>query len=171
MLEMGMIVDLVHSTPEARAEVFAINEARGAKKRPLTFSHVAFCSRFPSPVNPSPAEVERIAACDGVIGTIFMNYWYSGSEEPLFSPFNDQEGVNHIVQMVKDIHAITGNYRNISIGTDFDGFTDPPDDLQDMARMPKLRSALLAAGIDEMDVAAIFGGNALRVLQEGWGPQ
>jgi microsomal dipeptidase-like Zn-dependent dipeptidase len=42
MLDIGMIVDLTHSTPRARKDVFDLNRRRrdeGKKMRPLTFTH------------------------------------------------------------------------------------------------------------------------------------
>jgi microsomal dipeptidase-like Zn-dependent dipeptidase len=39
MLEMGIIIDLVHSHPGAKQMVFDRNNLRGNKKRPLTFAH------------------------------------------------------------------------------------------------------------------------------------
>jgi len=52
----------------------------------------------------------------------------------------------------------------VALGTDFDGFTDPPDDLQDPSDLPRLSEALLADGFAEGEVEKILGGNALRVL-------
>ncbi|NIV03059.1 MAG: peptidase, partial [Calditrichae bacterium] len=58
-----------------------------------------------------------------------------------------------------------------AIGTDFDGFTDPPDDLKDMSQLPLLTDALSKAGFSSADIEKILGENILRVLQNGWGKQ
>jgi membrane dipeptidase len=57
----------------------------------------------------------------------------------------------------------------VAIGTDFDGFTDPPDDLPDAAMLPRLTQRLIAEGYSQQEIAKIWGGNTLRVLREGWG--
>lgn len=63
------------------------------------------------------------------------------------------------------------------IGTDFDGFTDPPDDLPDSSFLDRVTLRIIWGlkndyGLDDanMEAAArkILGGNALRVLQAGW---
>ena len=69
----------------------------------------------------------------------------------------------------------------VAFGSDFDGFTDPPDDMRDMSDLPRLTRQLCSeydggssGRRDDMrrwsdDVIAKFmGGNALRVLLEGW---
>ena len=57
---------------------------------------------------------------------------------------------------------------HIALGTDFDGFTDPPDDLPDAARLPLITEKLLQRGVPEPDIKKILGGNAQRVLETGW---
>ena len=52
--------------------------------------------------------------------------------------------------------------------SDFDGFTDPPDDLKDASQLPRLTQRSLVAGYSPEDIQKILGGNALRVLMEGW---
>jgi len=59
----------------------------------------------------------------------------------------------------------------VGLGTDFDGFTTPPEDLKDASEMPRLTQRLLVEGYGEERVKKILGGNALRVLREGWGKQ
>lgn len=55
------------------------------------------------------------------------------------------------------------------IGSDFDGFTDPPDTLKDAFALPKLTQPLVAEGYSREQIVKIWGGNALRALREGWG--
>ncbi len=56
----------------------------------------------------------------------------------------------------------------MAFGSDFDGFTDPPDDLKDISQMPKLTQALLDAGFGDTEIERILGLNMERVLREGW---
>ena len=57
----------------------------------------------------------------------------------------------------------------IGLGTDFDGFTDPPDDLKDHSRVPDLIHVMQENGFSAAEVEKIVGGNARRVLADGWG--
>ncbi len=54
------------------------------------------------------------------------------------------------------------------MGTDFDGFTDPPDDVRDASHLGRVTAMLLDRGVPEPDVLKILGGNAQRVLEAGW---
>jgi membrane dipeptidase len=58
---------------------------------------------------------------------------------------------------------------HVAIGTDFDGFTDPPDDINDPAMFPDLQSELKNSGFTDPEIEKIFKTNALRVLMDGWG--
>ncbi|MCU0304938.1 MAG: membrane dipeptidase, partial [Thermoanaerobaculales bacterium] len=64
--------------------------------------------------------------------------------------------------------ANAGGIDTVALGTDFDGFTDPPDDLDDPSKMPLLTQALLSAGLSEPEVEKVLGRNMERVLRAGW---
>ena len=166
MLNIGMIVDLVHSNKTARDQVFEINNSRGSSKRPLVFSHTGIQHYYCKELNVSDEEILKIKDCNGTIGIIFNNYWLTGIED---SFLEYEAGIKHIFRTIRHIQIVTGSFDNISIGTDLDGFTDPCDDLTDYTKFPRLTTALLNEGISAGDVKKILGENAVRVLKEGWG--
>jgi membrane dipeptidase len=162
MLRLGMLVDLTHCTPPARTAVLE----RAGTRRPLVMSHVGAGSINPNPMNPTPDEVRRIADTGGVIGVIAMGYWLTGGEgREEGQRGREEDGVGAMVATMRAL-ADQGGIDVVAIGTDFDGFTDPPDDLPDPASLPRLTEALLAAGFSEPDVEKILGSNAMRVLLE-----
>jgi membrane dipeptidase len=110
-------------------------------------------------MSPTEEEIRRIADTGGLIAVIFMNYWLGEHQS--------NHGLDAIVATIKRI-ITTGGIDVVGIGSDFDGFTDPPDDLEDISKMPKLTHALLAAGISETDVTKVLGLNLERVLRQGW---
>ncbi len=171
MLKIGMVVDLTHSTPLARQKVYEINRSLGDNKRPLVFSHAGVQKRFEDQSNSDKLynldddEIKEIHHCHGVIGLIADNYWVFGEEEKLFE-YNPV--IPKLIETIDYVHGITGTYENIAIGTDYDGFTDTSDDLKDPSLMPNLTQALLGHLNDPAQVKLILGGNALRVLREGW---
>jgi membrane dipeptidase len=111
-------------------------------------------------MNPDPVDVRRVADSGGVIGVIAMDYWLGRGGR-------DGGGIALMVRTMRTLMD-QGGIEVVALGTDFDGFTDPPDDLPDPAHLPRLTDALLAAGFHETAVERILGGNALRVLSEGW---
>jgi len=155
MLRLGMIIDLTHCTPRARSEAYDICGSR----RPLVFSHVGVQPLADDPMSPTSAEIRRIASTGGVIAVIFMNHWLGEHQS--------KDGVEAIVASIRQI-ADVGGIDAVAIGSDFDGFTDPPDDLKDIAEMPKLTEALMQAGFSDTKIEKILGLNMERVLREGW---
>lgn len=155
ILELGMLIDLTHCTLKARQEVYQINN----NLRPLVFSHTGVYARNAQSMNPTDDEIKIIAESNGVIGVIFMNDW--------LDPGHQKNGLDLIVDTIKHIVAV-GGIDSVAIGSDFDGFTDPPDDIKDVSEMPRLPAALQSAGFSEGDISKIMGQNALRVLKTGW---
>jgi len=155
MLRLGMIIDLTHCTPKARREAYEIC----GNRRPLVFSHVGVQPLADDPMSPTEDEIRRIASTGGVVAVIFMNSWLGEHES--------KNGLDAIVATIRKITEV-GGIDTVAIGSDFDGFTDPPDDLDDISQMPKLTQALLDAGIADAEIEKILGGNMIRVLREGW---
>jgi membrane dipeptidase len=155
MLRLGMIIDLTHCTPKARHQAYGICGAR----RPLAFSHVGVQPLFDDPMSPTEDEIRHIASTGGVVAVILMNHWLGEHRK--------KNGLEAIVATIRAIADI-GGIDTAAIGSDFDGFTDPPDDLKDISEMPKLTEALLTAGFGDSEIEKILGGNMERVLRDGW---
>jgi len=156
MVELGMILDIVHCTPVARRRIYDIVGDR----LPIIASHVGAYEVNPSPYNLKDWEIKRIADTGGLVGVIFMNYW--------LMPHETRRGLNFIARTIQHFVDVAG-IEHVAIGSDFDGFTDPPDDLKDASQFPKLTQRLIAEDYDHEDIARILGGNVLRVLRQGWG--
>lgn len=178
ILEAGILLDLTHTNAGARKEIFELNSQRGSAKRPLLFSHTGIRALFNDTKHPDFAmmgpnddEILNIKECNGVIGIIFMNYWLTGKEERLLFSGNDY-GFENILNTIRYISIICGSFDHIAIGTDFDGWTDPPDDYYDSAMLGEFKERLLREreriGATEADIEKITGQNLLRVLRDGW---
>jgi membrane dipeptidase len=173
MIEKGVLIDLVHSTPLARRRIFEINDEYGTSKRPLLFSHSGVSDLFNNDkypedkhYGPDREEILKVKKCNGVIGLVFMNYWLSGIDEkfPKFEP-----GMEYVFNTIQMIHSVTNSYDNIAIGSDFDAMNNPSDDLFNHSLIPGLMQYLSKKGISDNDLDKITSKNALRVLKEGWG--
>ncbi len=161
MIELGMLIDVSHCSPTARQQIYAIAEASG-KHVPLMATHVGAYAINPSPYNLADWEIRRIARDGGIIGVIFMPYW--------LMPKESGQGINFLSRHIQYL-IDTGGEDVVGIGTDFDGFTTPPDDLDNASQMPRLTQRLVIDGHDLSRIKKILGGNALRVLCDGWGLQ
>jgi len=155
MIDLGMIPDISHCTPHARQQIYDIV----GNRIPIIASHIGVYEINPSPYNLKDWEIRRIAESGGLVGVIFMNYW--------LMPHETSQGLNFIARTIDHIINTVG-IEHVGIGTDFDGFTDPPDDVKDASKLPIVTRRLLAEGYTREQVEKILGLNALRVLREGW---
>ena len=163
MKDMGMLIDISHCTPKARQEVYDIV---GNDLSKVFASHSGAFGINPDPYNLEDWEIKWLADHNGLLGIIFMNYW--------ISPIDTGLGLKYIEQTIDHIRNI-GGHQIIGIGTDYDGFTDPPDEMTDISKLPRLTKYLscLKSGIN-MDkyppevLKDILGGNSLRFILGGW---
>jgi membrane dipeptidase len=156
MTERRMLVDVTHCTPKARHEIYGIvnNEV------PIVASHIGVQSLNPEKYNLDESDVTAIAASKGVIGVIFMPHWLETADP--------KNGLDAIHKTMAVIHDWTGTWDNVAIGTDFDGFTDPPDDCDNAGKLGAVREHLHAKGVSNEDAVKILGGNARRALNDAW---
>jgi membrane dipeptidase len=154
--QLKILVDVTHCTLEARQAVYV----EIGRTRPIIASHVGVQHINPDVYNLRDEEIQEIAAGGGLIGVIFFNYW--------LDPRDPKKGLDPIWKTIEHIHSVTGSFDHIALGTDFDGFTDPPDDVEDSSEMGVVTQMLLDRGVPEADLLKILGGNAQRVLEVGW---
>jgi membrane dipeptidase len=156
MVERRIVPDVAHCTRVARQEVYDLVGDR----IPIVASHVGVQALNPGQYNLDEDDVRAIAASGGVVGVIFMPHWLDKA--------NPGPGLDAIWRTMKTVHDWTGSWRHVAIGTDFDGFTDPPDDCENASKLPLIRQLLEDNGLAAADVEAVLGDNARRVLRDGW---
>jgi microsomal dipeptidase-like Zn-dependent dipeptidase len=158
MIDLGMLIDIAHCTPKARREIY---EIVGDRKNCVFSSHTGCFEINRDPYNLEDWELKWIADSGGVAGIIFMNYWLSPIDTPL--------GLKYIEQTISHIRDVAGA-EAVGLGTDYDGFTDPPDEMVDISELPRLTRYLssLERYTDE-EIKGFLGGNSLRLLMNGWG--
>ncbi len=152
-----ILVDVCHCSPRARQAVYA---AIGGQ-RPVLATHVGLRRFCPHPYNLDEADLKAIAGSGGAVGLTLMPQWLrSDGERTVLDALGDQASY---------IYECLGSWDHVMIGSDFDGFTDTADDCWDASQLWKITAMLLARGLREDDVLKVIGGNAARVLREGWG--
>jgi membrane dipeptidase len=156
MVELPMIPDVTHCTPQARNDVYQLVRNR----IPVIASHIGVQSMNPEKYNLDQQDVTAIAASGGVVGVIFMPHWLDASDP--------KKGLEAIWRTMDTVRDWTGSWRHVAIGTDFDGFTDPPDDCKSEGELPRLQEKLVASGLSGADLDGVLGANARGVLSSGW---
>lgn len=188
MLEIGMIIDLMHSTDAARRQVYELHDewikVHPQEVRPITFSHGssrALHEKYHQKTGvtkyaqhkyygASKEDILAIERSGGVIGIIMEKWWLTGVDTrlPEFEGW-EMTGIDCVIETIFDINEQTEkkDFSCISIGTDFDGFTDTPPDLYLYEQMGNLMEKMRSR-LSEEQVTKILSGNALRMLELGW---
>lgn len=151
---LGMLVDLAHMSGAG------IRDTLPLVHRPFLLSHTGFTrlsnagSRIPgrrfTPRNRNLGEREArmVAEAGGVIGLTLSTRLLGG------------EGLDAVRRAVDEGLALAGPGQ-LALGSDMDGALRV---VCDAAGLPAVTAALLGGGLDRDTVAALLGGNALRIL-------
>ncbi|WP_407817700.1 membrane dipeptidase, partial [Staphylococcus aureus] len=73
--------------------------------------------------------------------------------------------VDHLADHVEHARDVAG-IDHIGLGSDYDGFDDFPDGMQDVSGFAVLIDRLAERGWSAEDLAKLMGNNVLRVLDE-----
>lgn len=138
------IIDLAHASPKTAWQVLEMTD------RPLVVSHGGTHNHCPVKRNFPDDLMQAIAQTGGVIG---IGYW-----EDAVCGTTPQEIVAAIAAAVE----LVGE-EHVSLGSDFDGSVETHFDTSELAA---LTHEMLARGWSEQRIAAIMGGNMVRVLRE-----
>lgn len=144
MVQRRMIIDLAHASQQVVRDVLAMPGTH-----PIV-SHTGIAGQCPSPRNLPDDLVKAIADKGGLIG---IGYWPDVvcGKTPA-----------DIAKAILAAIALAGEDR-VSLGSDFDGSVSVPFDAAGLAA---LTQALMDAGLSDVQIAKVMGGNMMRYLAE-----
>lgn len=145
----GMIVDVAHSSHETVAEVLAM------ARRPVVSSHGGVQATCKGNRNLTDAEIRGIARTGGVVG---IGYWDAAVCD--ISPKSIAAAIAHVRDLVGIAH--------VGLGSDFDGAVTTAFDA---SQLTQITQALVDRGFSDSEIAAVMGGNVIRLLEQGLPPQ
>lgn len=146
-----------------------MRDAIETSSAPVIFSHSS-CSQLCGHPRNVPDDVMRLLADNGgVIMIAFVpmflsaeyNEWFKGGRvgpRPAMT-------VDHLADHVEHARDVAG-IDHIGLGSDYDGFDDFPDGMQDVSGFAVLIDRLAERGWSAEDLAKLMGNNVLRVLDE-----
>jgi microsomal dipeptidase-like Zn-dependent dipeptidase len=143
MEDRRMIVDLAHASSAAIDDVLAL------ATRPVIISHTGVRGTCDNNRNLTDAQLERIAKIGGLIGIGFWDVAVCGADAAAIA--------RAIVYVGRKV-----GFEHVALGSDYDGAVDVPFDV---AHLSELTGALVAAGLDEAQIARVMGGNALAFFE------
>lgn len=149
MEQLGMVVDIAHASHAAVADILRL------AKRPVVSSHGGVQATCRVNRNLTDDELRGVARTGGVVG---IGYWAGAVCST--QPAAVAAAIVHAVKVAGIDH--------VGLGSDFDGAVTTGFDTSQLAAITQ---ALIDRGFSATDIFKIMGGNTIRVLRAGIGPQ
>jgi membrane dipeptidase len=149
--DAGAVVDVSHASDAATDEIlrFAL-----AEKVPVVATHSNARALVAHPRNLTDDQIRDIGRTGGVVGVNFHSRFLVPHGRAKLA-----DVLAHVLHLVK-----VAGVEHVAIGSDFEGDITAPEGLEGVRHMPRLSTALEAAGMTRDDVERVFSRNALRVL-------
>lgn len=167
MVRHRVLIDISHMSTDSIAETFRLldDELDPDCEMPVVATHAGYRFGKQEYMLDEPT-VLQIKRRNGVVGLIMAQYQLNDGIRRRTRSFEESFDVIH--RHIEKIAEITGSYRHVSFGTDFDGFIKPTlTGLENEADMKRLEQELRKHYRDE-DVELITSQNAIRVLRQLW---
>jgi membrane dipeptidase len=186
---LGVLIDVSHASDDV------VDQAVVLSKVPIIASHSGAKAVYDHPRNLDDGRLKKIADAGGVIciNSVYLKATPTSPERKAAfealgkAPDSETASEAEIVAFMKKKVEIDAKYppvratfedfmaslthplkvvgpQHVGIGADWDGGGGVVD-FEDVADLPKVTARLKAAGYTDADVAAIWGGNVLRVVR------
>lgn len=151
MNRVGMLVDLSHGGEESFWNAMEIS------RHPIVCSHASCRALCNHPRNLTDEQLKALARKGGVCQITFYHGFLRLENEGRATIL---DGLAHLMHAVKVMGV-----EHVGIGTDFDGDGGVPG-MADASEIINFTRLLLTKHFNEEDIALIWGGNFLRVMDE-----
>lgn len=188
MNRLGMMVDLSHVSADCMRHVIRITEV------PVIFSHSSSYTLAPHPRNVPDDVLVLLKKNGGLVMVNFysgfivpegakrmtrllevrrelrekhkddaeykkaVDKWFDDNPIP---PGNVHTVVDHIEHIIK-----TAGIDHVGLGSDYDGISQTPGQLEDVSGYPYITQELLNRGYSDADIKKVLGENLLRVMRK-----
>ena len=159
MERLGLVLDLTHMSEEACLQ--ALDDYGGA----VVASHAHSRRTVRLDRLLGDRVIEGIVAREGIVGVLPLNW---AVKEGWRRSDGKDVALDAVADAVLTVCEIAGECAHVGIGTDFDGgqgAESAPAEIDTIADLPRLGSALSRRGFSSTDIESVMGGNWLRFLR------
>ena len=150
MNRLGMVIDVSHLTPSSFWDVIKYTD------KPVVASHSNVKKICDHPRNLNDEQIIALAENGGLIGINFC---------PIFLNNEGSADITDIINHINYIKELVG-IEYIGLGTDYDGFSQPPTGLERISKLPLLKEKLKETNFTREEINKILRDNWLNLLKK-----
>lgn len=147
-----VLLDLAHASVDTFWDAITVHD----RSLPVAVTHTGVSGVYPHWRNLTDSQLKAVADTGGLVGVIFQPSFLGPKE-------SRDDGVALVVRHLAHIIGVVGE-DHAALGSDWDGFIVPSEDLKNPLALPGLVAEMLARGWSPERIGKILGGNFRRVL-------